>query len=150
MSAPSSPGAAMSVRASRSAAATTSAPASWAAAATARKSRSRPEAPGYCTSTPKLSGSSPSSGCSTSVMPSGSALVASTALVWGSASASTTNTELFDLPARRASVMASAAAVASSSRDAPETGRPVRSETTVWKFSSASRRPCEISGWYGV
>ena len=39
------------------------------------------------------------------------------------------------------SVMASAAAVASSSSDALATGRPVRSSTTVWKFSSASSRP---------
>jgi hypothetical protein len=46
--------------------------------------------------------------------------------------------------------MASAAAVASSSRLALATGRAVRSETTVWKFSSASSRPWEISGWYGV
>ena len=28
--------------------------------------------------------------------------------------------------------------------------RPVRSCTIVWKFSSASRRPWEISAWYGV
>ena len=41
--------------------------------------------------------------------------------------------------------MASAAAVASSSSDAFATGRPVRSPIMVWKFSSASRRPCEIS-----
>jgi len=27
---------------------------------------------------------------------------------------------------------------------------PVRSRTTVWKLSSASRRPCAISAWYGV
>ncbi len=45
---------------------------------------------------------------------------------------------------------ASATAVASSSSDAFATSRPVRSSTTCWKFSSASRRPCEISGWYGV
>ena len=49
--------------------------------------------------------------------------------------------------ARRVSVMASAAAVASSSREAPATPSPVRSATMVWKFSSASSRPCEISGW---
>ncbi len=48
------------------------------------------------------------------------------------------------------SAAASATAVASSSSDAFATGRAVRSETTVWKFSSASSRPCEISGWYGV
>ena len=27
---------------------------------------------------------------------------------------------------------------------------PVRSATIVWKLSSASSRPWEISGWYGV
>ena len=31
--------------------------------------------------------------------------------------------------------------------DALATSRPVRSATMVWKFSSASSRPCEISGW---
>ena len=53
-------------------------------------------------------------------------------------------------PARRSSVIASAAAVASSSSDAPATGRPVRSATVVWNVSSASSRPWLISGWYGV
>ena len=47
-------------------------------------------------------------------------------------------------------VIASAAAVASSSSEAPDTGSPVRSLTAVWKLSSASSRPWEISGWYGV
>ena len=51
---------------------------------------------------------------------------------------------------RRASVIASATAVASSSRLAPAVGSPVRSATTVWKLSSASSRPWLISGWYGV
>ncbi len=46
--------------------------------------------------------------------------------------------------------MASAAAVASSSIEALAVTRPVRSLTTVWKFSSASSRPWLISGWYGV
>ena len=79
-------------------------------------------------------------------MPSGSALVASTARVCGRQSASAR--KIFPLPlARRAMVMASAAAVASSSMDAPATASPVRSATMVWKFSSASSRPCEISGW---
>jgi hypothetical protein len=51
-----------------------------------------------------------------------------------------------------ASVMciASAAAVASSSSEALATASPVRSDIIVWKLSSASRRPCEISAWYGV
>jgi hypothetical protein len=52
--------------------------------------------------------------------------------------------------ARCISVMASAAAVPSSSMDAPATSSPVRSHTMVWKFSSASSRPWLISGWYGV
>ena len=85
----------------------------------------------------------------TSSMPSGSARVASTARVCGRQSASARKTR--PLPAaRRARVIASAAAVASSSMDAPATGSPVRSSTMVWKLSSASRRPWEISGWYGV
>ena len=54
------------------------------------------------------------------------------------------------LLARRISSTASATAVASSSREAFATGRAVRSWTMVWKFSSASSRPWEISGWYGV
>jgi hypothetical protein len=47
---------------------------------------------------------------------------------------------------RRHSAIASAAAVASSSNDALAMSRPVRSATIVWKLSSASSRPCEISG----
>jgi predicted PurR-regulated permease PerM len=42
---------------------------------------------------------------------------------------------------------ATAAAVASSSSDAPATGSPVRSATVVWKVSRASSRPWLISGW---
>ena len=80
-------------------------------------------------------------------MPSGSARVRSTASVCGSVSASTTNRALRAFPARRSSVIASAAAVASSSSDAPATGRPVRSATIVWNVSSASSRPWLISGW---
>ena len=88
-------------------------------------------------------------GSTTRWMPSGSARVRSTARVCGRQSASARNTCPF-FAARRASVMASAAAVASSSSDAPAQGSPVRSATTVWKFSSASSRPWLISGWYGV
>ncbi len=51
---------------------------------------------------------------------------------------------------RRASVIASATAVPSSSIDAFAVVSPVRSVTMVWKFSSASSRPWLISGWYGV
>ena len=48
------------------------------------------------------------------------------------------------------SATASATAVASSRSDALAMSRPVRSVTIVWKLSSASSRPCAISGWYGV
>ncbi len=51
---------------------------------------------------------------------------------------------------RRESAIASAAAVPSSSSEAPEVGRPVSSATIVWKFSRASRRPWRSPGWYGV
>ena len=64
-------------------------------------------------------------------------------------------TKRFALPGLRARmrwsmVIASAAAVASSSSEAFATSMPVRSSTIVWKFSSASRRPCATSAWYGV
>ena len=85
----------------------------------------------------------------TSPMPSGSARVCSTARVCGRQSESARKTLPLPL-ARRASVIASAAAVASSSIDAPATGSAVRSSTMVWKLSRASSRPWEISGWYGV
>ncbi len=52
--------------------------------------------------------------------------------------------------ARRARSMPSTTAVPSSSIDAPAVAIPVRSDTIVWKLMSASSRPCEISGWYGV
>lgn len=39
-------------------------------------------------------------------------------------------------------VIASAAAVPSSSRDELDMGMPVRSDTIVWKLSSDSKRPC--------
>ena len=83
-------------------------------------------------------------------MPIGSARVCTTAMVCGSVSASTTKRFDFDFAVRRISVIASAAAVASSSMEALAMSSPVRSATAVWKFSSASSRPCEISGWYGV
>ncbi len=83
-------------------------------------------------------------------MPSASARVRTTAIVCGNVSSSTMNLGPSPLVARRASCMASAAAVDSSSSEAPATSRPVRSVIIVWKFSSASSRPWEISGWYGV
>ena len=80
-------------------------------------------------------------------MPIGSARVAITAKVCGCVSESTTNTfdSLFDV--RRIRVIASAAAVDSSSSEALAISKPVKSVTMVWKLISASRRPCDISGW---
>ena len=83
-------------------------------------------------------------------MPIGSARVRMTAMVCGNVSASTTNLLDLDFAVRLISVIASAAAVASSSMDALAISSAVRSATAVWKFSSASSRPWEISGWYGV
>ncbi len=84
------------------------------------------------------------------LMPSGSARVCTMAIVCGWQSASTTNTSPLPPSTRCSIAMASAAAVASSSSDALAISIPVRSHTIVWKLTSASSRPCEISGWYGV
>ncbi len=87
----------------------------------------------------------------TTSMPSGSARVRSTSRVCGWQWREAKNAWLVRFFDRRLQkVMASAAAVASSSIEALAIGRPDRSLTRVWKFSSASRRPWEISGWYGV
>ena len=80
-------------------------------------------------------------------MPSGSARVWITSMVCGWQSPATTKTLLLLLTLRLASVMASAAAVASSSIEALAIGMPVRSHTMVWKFTSASMRPWLISAW---
>ena len=83
-------------------------------------------------------------------MPSGSARPRTTAIVCGWQSASTKNTSPPFGARRRHIAIASAAAVASSSSDALARSMPVRSATIVWKLRSASSRPWEISGWYGV
>ena len=74
-----------------------------------------------------------------------------TALVCGwtcSSIKKTASSLIFD--DRRARVIASAAAVDSSSIDAFEISKPVSSQTIVWNVKRASKRPCDISGWYGV
>ena len=148
-SAPIEPGDSSSVSASRSAATTAIPPRSCTASMTGRGSSTAPSAPGYCTSTPhgSPSGSPSARSATTTGMPIAFALVFTTAMVCGSAFASTTNGPVAFLLPRRTNVIASAAADPSSSSDAFAVGRPVRSPTMVWKFSSASRRPCEISGW---
>ena len=107
--------------------------------------------PGWAKIAPhRSSAENSSTGPTTSSIPSGSARVASTASTCGCRSSAAKNRELFDVAVRLAMPMASAAAVASSRRLALAIGSPVRSSTMVWKLSSASRRPCAISGWYGV
>ncbi len=153
MSAPASPGASSTVSASRSEATATNVSRPCAASISGLRSRTAPLDPGYCTRRPKKSPSGRPSvvSATTTSMPSASARVCTTAIVWANVSASTRKrSDLLFLFDRCASVIASAAAVPSSSSDAFAVGSPVRSETTVWKFSSASSRPWEISGWYGV
>jgi hypothetical protein len=60
------------------------------------------------------------------------ARVFTTSMVCGKQAASTKKALDFDLEARRAMVMASAAAVASSSSEALASSRPVRSITICW------------------
>ena len=83
-------------------------------------------------------------------MPSGSARVRTTSMVCGWQFASTRKRSLGDFVTRCNRVMASAAAVPSSSSEALAMSRPLRSAIIVWKFRSASSRPWLISGWYGV
>ena len=151
-SAPISPGGVSKANDSRSAATIASAPASCAALISARKSRRAPVVPGYCSTTAKgqaarMAAVSPGA-TSTRRHPTGVARVCSTARVCGCRSTATAMTAL-PLPRLAPSAMAtpSATAVASSSSEALATGSPVRSAITVWKFSNASSRPCEISDW---
>ncbi|CFN77527.1 Uncharacterised protein [Bordetella pertussis] len=65
-------------------------------------------------------------------MPRPSARVRTTSSVCGWQCCDTKNTGLDERLPRRASVMASAAAVPSSSSEALEMSRPVRSATMVW------------------
>ncbi len=139
------------MQASRSVATTTRAPASWAAEMIGAMSRTRPPEPGCDTSTPNVpSGRGPAGSASTTRIPNGSARVSITAWVCSWVSGSTTKTSPALPLARCSRAMASAAAVASSSIEALAISVPVRSVTIVWNVISASRRPCEISGWYGV
>ena len=83
-------------------------------------------------------------------MPRCAARDRSTAQVCGKTPSDTTNRltpalAAFRLRALKSMVMASAAAVASSSKLALANSMPVKSQTMVWKLSSASRRPCAIS-----
>src|SRR6266511_1725853 len=148
-SAPISPGGLSSVSASGSAASATSAPRSWAASTRPVRSRMAPLDPGYCASTPNSGASGrPSDRSATSTStPSGWALARTTSMVCGWQSASITKAPSL-WAARWHSAIASAAAVDSSSSEALAMSSPVRSLTIVWKLSSASSLPWEISGWY--
>ena len=151
-SAPNSPGGVKTHSASRSVATATRALTLWAAAMMPLRSPMRPELPGYDTSTPKApSAISSMLACARSAtitsMPSGSARVATTSMVWGWVSASTMKRSSGALRlSRRSRVIASAAAVPSSSSEALAMPIAHRSVTMVWKLISASRRPWDISG----
>ena len=80
----------------------------------------------------------------------GSARVRITSMDCGCKPFETKNFSDFDLLERDANVIASAAAVPSSSSDAFAISMPVNSAHIVWKLINASMRPCEISAWYGV
>ena len=151
-SAPHSPGGVSSTSASRSVATATSVPCACRVATSSRSSRITPVVPGYCSNTPNTPSVDMfgSGGPTTTSIPSGSARVRTTSMVCGWQPASTKNVSPPLAFTRRSMVIASAAAVASSSSDTLARSMAVRSLTMVWKFRSASSRPCEISGWYGV
>ena len=134
MSTPSSATGRINTWARGSTQAITSTPAALARAITAAGSGQPPLAPGSCSNNPKLASLNciaSGSPCSSS-MPSGSARVWSTARVWGKRSACTWKWRAPLAPlALRARAMASAAAVASSSREALAIGRPVSSVISV-------------------
>ena len=113
----------------------------------------RPSVPGYCSSAPKWRLVNCALRWSPSWIssPSGSARWRTTAIVCGWQFWSTKKIVASSLPCRRWHIaIASAAAVPSSSSEQFATCSPLSSVTSVWKFSSASMRPCEISAWYGV
>jgi hypothetical protein len=80
-------------------------------------------------------------------MPSGAARVWITSMVCGWVSPETRKLMPLALTLRLARVIASAAAVASSSIEPLAMSMPVRSHTMVWKLTMASMRPWEISAW---
>ena len=121
---------------------------SWARSMNALGSASVPSVAGYCSTTANtgvLKSNSAASPVTISI-PIASVRVRSTEIVCGW-QLSETNTALALLRdwMLRHIVSASAAAVASSSSEALAISMPERSQTIVWKLSSASRRPCEIS-----
>ena len=152
-SAPKAPGGSSMVSASRSVATTVRAPAWWTFSTSGRHSRIRPRVSGYWTMTPETSFGICTWGSLRSRtsrrMPAARARVSITASVCGWSQRSARKV-VRPFPERWHIAIASAAAVASSSSEAPATGKPVMSPTRVWKLSRISSRPCEISDWYGV
>ncbi len=102
-----------------------------------RRSATRPFPSGYCRSSPNTGPSAriSSTGTTRTSIPSGSPRDRSTSIVCGQTVSATRNTLAsgpFAACTRRSIVMASAAAVGSSSSEALATSMPVRSVTTVW------------------
>ena len=146
-SAPNSPGATRTHRDKRSAATATSRPASWWPTMGWDKSATFPDAPGYWYRTPKQLSCALSGSPISTWIPIAAALVWTTEIVCGKQSESTKNTFSGPPWSRLSIVIASAAAVASSSREALAMSQPVKSQTIVWKLSNASNLPWDISAW---
>ncbi len=148
-SAPSLPGAFNSINDIISAATQASAFLSCTAAIRSVKSTTSPLVVGYWNKAPKMSWLAASwAGPMIMSKPNCSARVLTTSMVCTCTSSAIKKLfAFFALATRLASAMASAAAVASSSKEALAKSRPVKSIDIVWKFNSDSKRPCAISGW---
>ena len=147
-SAPNSPGDFNRVKASKSATTVTRALRSLAALISGSISRSWPSWAGYAKTTPyrSPSGSPSEKSVITNGMSSICARPRTTEITCGRQRESMAKKPFFTLRLARCIITtASATAVASSSREALAISRPVSSMTVFWKFSRASRRPCEIS-----
>ena len=143
ISAPISAGVFRIVKAKISQAIIVSTPLSLALVISLVKSRTSPFVPGYCISVAKQSLKSLFViSATTSSIPSGLARVCKIVIVCGCVFTSTKNLlDLFLRLARLAIIIASAAAVGSSSKEALEISIPVRSIIICWKLSNISNRP---------
>ena len=147
-SAPISPGGLSNVRLIKSAATIAIALCSWSCSMIDVRSRACPVTAGYWKMAPNNSGSSASAiSPIISSKPKHSARVLMTSIVCGKQFRSTKNLFAFRfLLTRFARDIASAAAVASSSREAFAKSIAVRSRVICWKFNKHSSLPWEISG----
>ena len=141
-SAPNWPGAFNSNNAIGSVATATMALFAFNAAISALSLRISPWVVGYCNKAPNTSCDAASAALATTISkPNISARVFTTSMVCGCTSSAIKYRLDLLLVTRLASAMASAAAVASSSKDALASSMPVKSSVNCWKFNSDSKRP---------